>query len=78
MRSRGFSLLEMAVTLSIAGIVSVSALMLHSAVTRSFAAARVMGELSDRLLGTSTYLARELITVGGNTATASTISAAGL
>ncbi len=68
---RGFTLLELAVTLSIAGIVSVSALMLHSTVTRSFAAARTMGDLSDRLLGTTTYLARELTTVGGNTATAS-------
>jgi hypothetical protein len=63
--------MEMAVTLAIAGIVSVAALMLHSSVTRSFSAARKVGELSDRLFGTATYLARELTTVGGNTATAS-------
>lgn len=70
-RRRAFSLMELAVTMAIAGIVSVSALMLHSAVSRSFSSARRIGELSDRLLGTATYIARELTTVGGNTASAS-------
>jgi prepilin-type N-terminal cleavage/methylation domain-containing protein len=68
---RAFTLMEVAVTMAIAGFVSVAALSLHVAVSQSFSVTRRVAELSDRLLATSTYLAREFTTIGGNTASAS-------
>jgi len=68
---RAFTMMEVAVTMAIAGLVSVAALGLHAAVSQSFSVTKRVAELSDRLLATSTYLAREFTTVGGNTASAS-------
>jgi prepilin-type N-terminal cleavage/methylation domain-containing protein len=69
--ARGFTMMEAAVTLAIVGIISVAALSLHSSIGRSFSSARRLADLSDRVLGATTYLAKELTTVGGNTSTAS-------
>lgn len=66
-----FTLMEVAVAMVISAIVALAAVMLHVSLTNSFTSVRRIAELSDRVLATSTYLARELTTVGGNTATAS-------
>lgn len=68
---RGFTLIEAAVTMVIAGIVALAAISLHVSVGRNFTGARKVADLSDRLLSATTYIARELTTIGGNGATAS-------
>jgi hypothetical protein len=68
MRARGFTLIEAAVTLVIAMIVIFAAVNLQVLITRSFTSARRVAELSDRVIGLSSYLSKELATVGGNAA----------
>ncbi len=70
-KRRAFTLIEAAVTVSIAGLVAVAAISMYALINTSFTNTRRVAELSDRLLGTVAYLSRELMTVGGNTASAS-------
>jgi hypothetical protein len=68
MRVRGFTLMEAAVTLAIGIIVLFAAAQLQVLVTKTYTSARRVSELSDRVVSLSSYLAKELATVGGNAA----------
>jgi len=69
---RAFSLIEVAVSLAIASIVSVAAISLHSSMVTILAQEGRVSKLAARMMATNQYLIRELSSIGGNGATAST------
>lgn len=66
--------MEAAVTMAMAFAIVFAAVMMQVLITRSFTSARRVSDLADRATAVSAFLAKELVTVGGNAAgTASSI-----
>jgi prepilin-type N-terminal cleavage/methylation domain-containing protein len=70
MKQRAFTMMELMVTLAIAGIIAAAAVSFFALLARTFADAQRLSLLTDRSANLSSYLGTELSAVGGNGASA--------